>query len=443
MRIKKIRFLSVLLSIVLFGSSLATVPAYAAANVNRQISVSELTGLEITDLAEPVVGQPLDQKAVVKSAEGITWEIPVIWTDDTGRVATVTEAGHKYLPTFAFYVPAGYRLKDTGANGSFSVRLPAFASGLFGTGNLLFMADSATGITYITWNFSDTSGRYAAYPQNTAGNDSSDSIKSSSDRGNNNNAQSSDNANSIDNTDSNDNDDDSNSDSNDQNEQDKYEDVYIHCASNTIKKYGAENLAWFVRLIKEEIEPRAIAALLDGFPAFKKAASIGEIGEQISLYIYDLKVEPQNEKNIEGAAYVSAAYFDDVYKYRMGVNIENIFVLKQNGEYDFAESKQEELENTIVHELMHGLMDDYNRTGMASFDFCFPYNPNPTGQYNAFPKWFVEGSASTVENCFIYQSAIFDEMLGKNKRYTGDMIRDYFGKKRIPSLYIRQTTIKT
>ena len=102
---------------VLCSSILKAAPAYAAETV--QSTQTELEGLEITDLAEPVAGQPLDNRATVKPAEGASWEISVVWMDDNGKAASVAEAGHKYLPTFVFYVPSGCKVKDSGdASGS-------------------------------------------------------------------------------------------------------------------------------------------------------------------------------------------------------------------------------------------------------------------------------------------------------------------------------------
>ncbi|MCR4656855.1 MAG: hypothetical protein K5770_11585 [Lachnospiraceae bacterium] len=404
----KLRFLSFILAFVLAAGNIEVFRVYAAPAGTEQDAGVWLSGLEITDLSEPVAGQTLDDKAVVRSAEGVVWEIPVIWTDDTGRAAAVAEGGRKYFPTFAFYVPSGHKIMGMSASGAFSVRLPGFVANLQGIGNLIFVADGSTGITYITWNFANISGIPAAYPVNAQTDRSSGSGSDNS----------SDNEHS--------------SDPSGSGKEDPFWEAEVHCGPNTIEKYGSENLAWLVNLIKHEIEPRAIAALLEGFPTFRSAAENNELGTQIGLYVYDVTVDTNaqnpdiNKKDC--VAYVNHNYnADSEWVYMVGVNIDGLLELK-DGRYEFKEGKDIELENTITHELMHGLMGDYVRTGMASNDWCYAGNPNPEKEYNAFPKWFIEGSATAVENAYVYHNGIFEEILSGNDQYTPEAISAYFSK---------------
>ena len=261
----------------------------------------------------------------------------------------------------------------------------------------------------MTWNFSDISGIYAAYPQNTAGNGSSDSNKSSS---------SSDHSNKHSNSDSNNS---SNDDDDDSEEQDNYDEVYLHCTTNVINKYGADKIVWFVRLVKDEIEPRAIAALIEGFPAFKKAADKNEISSKISLYIYDDSVDKkkQDERVLENAFGYASGYYDDkgIFKVMIGINL-NDSLDYNDGKYAFKQGMQTQLENTLVHELMHGFMDDYNRTGMSS-----------QSKENMFPDWFIEGSAQTVAHSLGAYKDELDTMLDKKDKYAVDDITKFFSKK--------------
>ena len=397
----KFRVLSLIMAFALAFGSINAVPVYAVQTESQNES-TQLTNLAITDLAEPVAGQPLDGKATVTSAEGVTWEIPVIWVDDSGVVATVAQAGHKYFPTFAFYVPSGYTIKGRNSNGVFSVFLPGFVTNLMGAGNLLFVADESTGITYLTWTISGISGIPATYAAGQPGTVQSTEAETGSGS-------------------------ESNSSSD---ETDPFWEATVHCGTNTLDKYGAENLAWLVALIKHEIQPRAVGALLDGFPAFSEAAKNNLLGDQISLYVYDVTVDKpaQNQaKNVDGAlAYVNAAYKNGIYEYLIGVNINGMLELK-NGEYAIKDGPRTELENTLVHELMHGLMDDYVRTGMASGDSAYPDNPNPTKEYNAFPRWFIEGSATTVERAYVYWASTYDSIKNMgNGQYTAEAVKNFF-----------------
>ena len=399
----KFRVLSLIMAFALAFGSINAVPVYADQTESQNES-TQLTNLAITDLAEPVAGQPLDGKATVTSAEGVTWEIPVIWVDDSGVVATVAQAGHKYFPTFAFYVPSGYTIKGRNSNGVFSVSLPGFVTNLMGAGNLLFVADESTGITYLTWTISGISGIPATYAAGQPGTVQSTEAETGSGS-------------------------ESNSSSD---ETDPFWEATVHCGTNTLDKYGAENLAWLVALIKHEIQPRAVGALLDGFPAFSEAAKNNLLGDKIGLYVYDVTVDKpaQNQaKNVDGAlAYVNASYKNGIYEYLIGVNINGMLELK-NGEYAIKDGQKAELENTLVHELTHGLMDDYVRTGMASADAVSPENPNPTKEYNAFPRWFIEGSATTVERAYVFWASTYDSIKNMgNGQYTSEAVKNFFSE---------------
>ncbi len=73
--------------------------------------------------------------------------------------------------------------------------------------------------------------------------------------------------------------------------------------------------------------------------------------------------------------------------------------------------------NTVVHELFHAFMDDYNRTGMAGGkDIAAVYTPGGTWvspEHKAlyetyhFLRWFIEGTASAVENNYQFRYYVF------------------------------------
>ena len=79
------------------------------------------------------------------------------------------------------------------------------------------------------------------------------------------------------------------------------------------------------------------------------------------------------------------------------------------------------LENTIVHELFHAFMDDYNRTGMAGSKVLIDVLTDDEGNFISedgpyvygrvhFPSWFVEGSASAVENVYQFRDKGFAQL---------------------------------
>jgi hypothetical protein len=75
-------------------------------------------------------------------------------------------------------------------------------------------------------------------------------------------------------------------------------------------------------------------------------------------------------------------------------------------------------ENTVVHELFHALMDDYNRTGMAGATDLRNVLTNDKDEFLSeeagalfekihYPTWFIEGTASTVENDYAFRNDVF------------------------------------
>lgn len=421
---KKLRSLSILLALALTMSNVTAVSAYAATSnatgeVQNAVSTSaELTGLEICDLDEPAAGQKLDDRATVRSAEGVSWEIPVIWIDDLGRSATVAEEGRRYFPTLVFFTPDGYRIADSQQNSLFAVRLPGFITRLAGEMRPLYAVDPARGITYLTWDFTGTKPFYQGSSGDPTGSQGSET-------------------------------DAANTTDNDQPaptpeptptptpEPEPFSLAKAHCSQAVLEKYGVDDLEWLVSLIEHDIEPKAVAALLEGFPAYRNAAANNELGTQISLFVYDYDIEPKSDKSLDALAYVNGLYnANNEYVYLIGINIANLLE-KKNGQYDFVEGKRIELENTLVHELMHGFMDDYTRTGMASEDWSYAGNPNPTSEYNAFPRWFMEGTATTVENAYRFYYRIFQQIMGTEREYTPEKIRSYFGIRENSLAYYR------
>ena len=374
--------LSLVLVLMLAFAAAAAVPAFA--DEANQSGMTELTGLVLKDVDAPIVGRPLDQTATVVSAQGVSWEIPVVWIDQNGNEATIAEAGKGYLPTFAFFVPEGYTVKAD-ENGVFAIKLPAFLENLLGSNNLLFVVDKDAGITYITFNLDKVKVIYSYNPAYDNTGSSGTSSTPAIDK-----------------------------------------EVELHCSKKAIESIGENNLKDLVYLIKNVIEPRAVAALLDGFPAFAEGAEKGEIGTKIGLYIYNENVESRadDNRNKDGAlAYVGGAYDDEgVYFYRFCVNAASLYELK-DGEMVPIESEFVTLENTITHEFMHAMMDDYVRTGMASVH----YDPSDSEEdWNRFPGWFCEGSATAIENGFQFGEDTFNKAKAADGKFTTESISTSF-----------------
>ena len=305
--------------------------------------------------------------------------------------------GCTYLPVLAFFVPDDYELQGSSYEATLSEELTA----LFGTDEVISVYSEQTGITYILP--ASLKGLFVR-----AAGVSPASLETPSGIG----------AGTAETT------------------QPTLTDIY--CAQTAREALTDEDLTWLIDLIVNKLEPQAVNLLLDKFPAFRTAADKGEIGTQIGLYIFfakgDKDGDPAHDIEAEGAL----AYVDDAsaridgalrYSYMIGVNAAALvkrddegtaLVDPATGRYILARSGEgfETFVNTIVHEMFHAFMNDYNRLGMfgtaglanrqtdASGDWK---NPRTAAECAAtrFPAWFIEGSASAMENVYQYRNGEF------------------------------------
>ena len=367
-----------------------------------------LSGLTITDLAAPVPGQPFDTIATVITAEGARWQIPVVWMDRlTGMPVSGIAGNGSYYPVLAFYLPDGFAVSGAKHNGSdFMAALDAQTASLFGNTAPISIYDAQSTFTFVfpLWAVPD-----AAYgkttspwvpglpPELQAPHDGT-----------------------YNNPDYDGGSDDGDSDDGDQDEepgQDLGKRVDIHCAKTVKDVLSQEQLEHLVDLIINRIQPQACNLLRECFDAYDKAAKEGVLGTEISLYIYykngDNDGKPEH-KGFPGAmAYVAGdqfEYMDDTirYAYMIGVDAAEFCKVNEDGTVvlDESEKKMTDLDNTIVHEMMHAFMDDYNRIGMNGAATPEESTINWKAEtYNktVFPTWFIEGIASSVENVYQFR----------------------------------------
>ena len=441
--IKKIRILCFALAATLLGSNIFTVTAYAAGrntafehqnevDAGRHTDASDdkvvITGVEITDLDEPVAGRMLDKEATVLAYKdgvynGISWKIPVIWVDESGKTATVAVAGVTYLPVFAFYVPDGYELKGVDFSGLINVKLPAFLkniylnnslrvnySGRFSEDNLsgiLSATDPSTGITYIKGP--------GVVIESPDGNNTSENA--GADNGG--DSESTDNGNSE-----------TPADSDEGSEEESKDEVLIHCQSGIVEKYGHEFLEWFVKTIKYEVQPQAVNILCDGLISFDVAQEYDWFSNNIGLYIY-------GEEGSSGMAAVSVhswkgseedgedpdlLYMDMCIKY----NIASFATKDDGGYWTVNSNNMTKVVSTTVHEMLHAYMYDYNRNGSLGMNSALEYNK---GRY-ALPDWLCEGAAEAVSGAFPERVNEFKNYYDSDlSRYTESRLYDIYQDK--------------
>lgn len=405
------KLVAVLLSAALVLQGIAAPVALAqqrAVDVDNHTTQTDQTVL-LQDIAidgvdAPSAGAKLDSTATVTAAGDITWDVPVLWVRDDLQIDRDTaDDGRSYLPVLAFFVPQGYALEQD----TFTVTLSDSLTELFGTQEIISVFDASTGITYIL----PASLKDLFVKSQRADTNASPAIEEN------------------------------------QREEEKadialglggdHTIVEVHCAQTAMDALPADELQWLIELIVDYLEPQAVELLLNSFPSFREAANNGEIGKEISLYIYyksgDKDGKPEHESAQNALAYVAAdaAQIDGTLKYcyMLAVDVNSLvkkdsmgkpIVNPQTGRYTLVREgpDMETFKNTIVHEMFHALMDDYNRTGMAGATKLEDMVLDANNQFPSkeardrfielhYPNWFIEGTASAVENVYQFRYDTF------------------------------------
>lgn len=168
--------------------------------------------------------------------------------------------------------------------------------------------------------------------------------------------------------------------------------------------------------LQNEIVPNAVEEIIDAYsPAFDflKGSSIG----------MGLKLAHSDDPNLSNTtlAYVGVGYsyysdktvVPDMLTYQLCVNLDTIS-LDANG--NLTQQSRNELEVTIVHEMMHAFMDEALTNGMTGVA-----NGVLVGDSERFPKWFREGMAQTAAGGYYNGNDWVNDNLGIN---TGTSISD-------------------
>ena len=174
--------------------------------------------------------------------------------------------------------------------------------------------------------------------------------------------------------------------------------------SNKPAPDGAPTLAGYNGLkdaLRDVIVPNAVQSIIDAYsPAydFLKGSTIG----------MGLKLGGNNEIGAGVLAYVQLGHYGmgvQELDYQLGVNLQSL-TIDNAGNLDNA--SRNELEVTIVHEMMHAFMDEALTNGMTG---------NAT-QTDRFPKWFIEGMAQTAAGGYYDENDWVNGGLGINVNST-------------------------
>ncbi len=450
-----------------FLLSYTSAPVFAAGvqvenHYSDKSGKKQVSGLTIDGVRAPVTGQRLDDSAVVHTKEGHQWEIAVVWINDKQQVATKALAGEKYIPTLAFYVPSGYVLSGN----AFEVEVSDGLTGLMGSSRLASVYDASRGITFIipitavgAARSADKLGNelkeakdltYQEWLQSSAATGTTDETSEV--------VSSSDGSNSED-TDS----EDTDGEDGDTSEPEERSIVDIYCAQTARDALTDDDLETIIDLVINKLEPQAVELLKQSFPAFKEASENGEIGEEIGLYIYYKKgdkdgLEEHNTPK-EALAYVTGREKDTdgelKYTYMIGVDLDSLIQKDKDGNpvsnpktgryrLLFEGKDMETFTNTIVHEMFHAFMDDYNRAGMTGATNLEDMVYNEKGEFKTkeiadrysalhFPTWFIEGTASTVENVYEFR---YDSFTAYRQQADSKEFYDKYTKDSILNNYV-------
>lgn len=454
--------LSLAASFFLPSTVFADVPLEIEAQSNRRNGSITVSGLKISLLSVPHEGEALPTKAVVSSNEGISWEIPVLWMDVNGALASRVAGGLAYQPVLAFFLPDNL---STQSGPRVTIRLDDVLAALFGHEGAVSVYDASTGITYIMspsirWeyfaSYADTENKRAetpipgmpreyrtdwsavigsGYSQPTAPGQLTELEPPTGPRTPEGKPQTTLPISAG---------------------EDLAKLVPIHCSQTALDAMGADGLTEVVDLVVNKLEPQAVNLLINSFPAFQKAAKAGEISTQIGLYIYYEKGDrdgigshEDSDNDSLASVYCQAwqgedkdtIYFGSLLKINLAAFVERNEkdqpILDENGHVKLSADPKvlAELENTIVHEMLHAFMYDYTRVGSTGAIYLKELlnEDMPYKKEIAFPLWFEEGFASAMENIYQYRSDTFQLL-----SYADGVIQPDYTSETLLTAYLKQ-----
>ena len=192
-----------------------------------------------------------------------------------------------------------------------------------------------------------------------------------------------------------------------------------HCSSRVIRRFGEDQAADFVNLIINYIQPQAVRLIRNAFPAFTEASENDALGKEIGLYVYNITGDNDGVPAHESTSWYDMAYVEaavETDKDGRGhvsyvISLNTLYFQSQDTEgnsvIDTSEQAMSDLDNTIVHEMLHAFMYDYNRTGTLGTPdpniYNSPEDYEKTKAVYGFPLWFSEGLASSVENVYQFR----------------------------------------
>lgn len=364
-----------------------------------------VSGITIGDVTAPKEGERLDDTAVVTTAEGETWEIPVIWIGEDLKPDTGLAGKGSYLPVLAYVVPDEYTVRSDDASGrGYKITLSEDLLKLFGEDKIISVYENKTRITYIIpAKLKDLFARKGTVknPEDEGGNEiiPADQVAPYQDEADEEPAQEQEEEPAQEQEEE---------PAQEQEEEPAEEDdtqegyshiVNVHCDQNAKDALSNSDLEFLADLVVNTLQPQAVNLLIEKFPAFKEAAENRQIGRYITVVISC--DEGSSVGRTATGTTTDDSQPDRKFCYSLIVNADPLIDHKENDKAvitrDVNSAALTDLANTIVHELFHCVSFDYNRPGLTGRirdgNTLLPYSADVE-----FPAWFVEGTATTVEN---------------------------------------------
>jgi flagellin len=166
--------------------------------------------------------------------------------------------------------------------------------------------------------------------------------------------------------------------------------------------------------LKNEIVPNAVTELLSAYTDTYGDLANSSIG-------IGLKIGDNNTMGSSTLAYVSVGYLSyndgtvvpNFLSYQLCVNVDALTFDSNN---QLTEDSRNKLEVTIVHEMMHGFMDEALTNGMTG-------TVDGKKANDRFPKWFIEGMAQTAAGGYYDGNDWINGGLGISTSTTTDQIK--------------------
>lgn len=215
----------------------------------------------------------------------------------------------------------------------------------------------------------------------------------------------------------------------------------LYCSNTALEEIDSDTLEQFCDLLINRLEPQAVNLLLDKLPALKAAAEQGGLSREIGMYVYYGKGDYDKYAHfLDGGAAASTSICpledDDgstILGQIMAFNTKSIIIKDTDGKSSFNTGSHEwmRFEYAVIHELVHAVMNDYNRAGMMGYNdmdsLSMSYSDarqirNKYIKLLSFPTWFVEGTASIIGDGYDQVDDIYDKYKNTDGVFTAESV---------------------